>query len=178
MELYELKHCPEFRNYFGDNMKNIFLILTFAVFALSACIPATSEPNMDEPVMNESITNTETVTPQVDKPVSTITPVDSNLLIGNVYLDSTELLTLESTPLQFMLALKGSLPTPCNQLRVDVSRPDSENKIIVDVYSVTKPDEICAQVLQPFEENFPLGSFPAGHYTLWVNGELVTEFDA
>ena len=93
-------------------------------------------------------------------------------------LNSSELLTLESSPLQFTLALKGSLPTPCNQLRVDVSPPDSENKIIVDVYSVVKADEICAQVVEPFEENVPLGSFPAGHYTLWVNGELVTEFDA
>jgi len=25
--------------------------------------------------------------------------------------------------------------------------------------------------------NFPLGSFPPGHYTLWVNGEKVAEFD-
>ncbi len=105
-------------------------------------------------------------------------PGDGALTRGNVYLDSTELRTMESYPLQFMLALKGNLPTPCNQLRVAVSLPDSENKIIVDVYSEIQADAICAQVLQPFEENFPLGSFPAGHYTLWVNGELVTEFDA
>jgi hypothetical protein len=70
------------------------------------------------------------------------------------------------------------LPTPCNQLRGDISPPDSENKIVVDVYSVVEADAICAQVVEPFEENFPLGSFPAGHYTLWVNGELVAEFDA
>jgi hypothetical protein len=37
---------------------------------------------------------------------------------------------------------------------------------------------ICTQVVKPFEENVPLGSFPAGHYMLWVNEEMVTEFDA
>lgn len=105
-------------------------------------------------------------------------PGDGALTRGNVYLDSTDLLTMESYPLQFMLALKGSLPTPCHQLRVFANHPDAENKIIVDVYSVTQADTMCAQVLQPFEVNFPLGSFPAGHYTLWVNGQLIAEFDA
>lgn len=97
---------------------------------------------------------------------------------GNVYLDSTDLLTMESYPLQFMLVLKGNLPTPCHHLRVAVSLPDTQNKIIIDVYSVTDPNAICTQVMEPFEENIPLGSFPTGHYTLWVNGEQVAEFDS
>lgn len=105
-------------------------------------------------------------------------PGDGALTRGNVYLDSTELLTLESYPLQFTLALKGNLPTPCNQLRVSTSPPDSENKIVVDVYSVLSADTICTQALEPFEENVPLGSFPAGHYALWVNGQQIAEFDA
>ena len=156
-------------------MKKILFALAIIVFTLSACRPVTNVP---------PTTNIETATPQVGEPgpspIPTFTaiPTDENLVRGNAFVDSAELLTLESYPLQFMLALKGSLPTPCNQLRVDVSPPDSENKIVVDVYSVVKADEICAQVVEPFEENVPLGSFPAGHYTLWVNGELVTEFDA
>jgi hypothetical protein len=105
-------------------------------------------------------------------------PADSNPLRGNVYLDSTELLTLESFPLQFTLVFKGNLPTPCHQLHVEVSPPDSENRINVDAYSVVQTDMACVQVLEPFEQNLPLGSFPAGHYTLWANGELIAEFDA
>jgi len=150
-------------------MKKIYLMLAVVIFMLTACAPATDEPVINKP--------TSTTTPQASDPRPTST-VDPNLLRGNVYLDSMELLTLESYPLQFMLALKGNLPTPCNQLRVDVSPPDSENKILVDVYSVAQADMICAQMLQPFEENFPLGSFPAGHYTLWVNGKMIAEFDA
>jgi hypothetical protein len=149
-------------------MKKILFALTAIVFTLSACAPVTNVPPVD----------IQTATPQGSETSPSPIPTDSNFVRGNVFVDSTDLLILESYPLQFMLALKGSLPTPCNQLRVDVSPPDSENKISVDVYSVVPADAICAQVLEPFEENFPLGSFPAGHYTLWVNGELVTEFDA
>jgi hypothetical protein len=96
----------------------------------------------------------------------------------SVYLDSVDLLTMESNPLQFSLALAGNLPTPCNQLRVAVSPPNAENQILVDVYSLSTPGTICAEVLQPFSQNVPLGSFPAGHYTVWVNGRQMGEFDA
>jgi hypothetical protein len=146
--------------------KNLFA-LALVVFTLNACGPVTRVP----PAINS-----EMVTPQVIE--STSAPADSNLTRGNVYLDSTELLTLESNPLRFTLALKGNLPTPCNELHVEVSPPNAENKIMVDVYSTAPTDTMCAEVLQPFEENFPLGSFAAGHYTLWVNDQQVAEFDA
>ena len=29
-----------------------------------------------------------------------------------------------------------------------------------------------------FDVEIPLGSFPAGHYSLYINGELLGEFDA
>jgi hypothetical protein len=32
-------------------------------------------------------------------------------------------------------------------------------------------------LLTPQEMNISLGSFPAGHYTVWVNGQQVGEFD-
>jgi hypothetical protein len=148
-------------------MKKIPFILMVALFAITACTPATAQPTVtDEP-------------PPTQQPSDSIpVPSDSNLVRGNVILESTDLLTLESFPLQFILVLKGGLPTPCNELRVAVSPPDSNNKIVVDVYSVSDPNAICAQVVEPFEENFPLGSFPTGHYTLWVNGEQVAEFDS
>jgi hypothetical protein len=120
----------------------------------------------------------QTDTSQIDEPTLPSLPADSNSLHSNVQLDSVELLTMESYPLQFMLALKGSLPTPYNQLRVEVNPPDPENKIKVDVYSVANLDEICIEVLEPFEVNHPLGSFPTGRYTFWVNGEKIAEFQS
>ena len=77
-----------------------------------------------------------------------------------------------------MLQLKGELPTPCNKLRIATNPPDTDNKVVVDVYSVVNPAEICIQVLAPFEVAFPLGSYNAGKYSLWVNGEMIAEFQA
>jgi hypothetical protein len=75
-----------------------------------------------------------------------------------------------------MLNLKGTLSTPCHHLRAKVNQPDAENRIQVEVYSIHDPDEICIQMLEEYETNIPLGSFPDGSYTIWVNGEQVGEF--
>ena len=90
----------------------------------------------------------------------------------------TDLLAMESFPVQFSLLLKGNLPTPCHELRAVYYEPDADNKIKLEIYSVAKLDAVCVQMLQPFEQGIYLGSFPSGHYTVWVNGEQVAEFDA
>ena len=105
-------------------------------------------------------------------------PDDTALTRGVVYLDSKEIVVMESDPVQITLVLKGSLPTPCNQLRVLANLPDEQNHIQVDVYSVIDPTQMCAQVLKPFDANIGLGSFPTGHYSVWVNGESIGEFDS
>jgi hypothetical protein len=94
-----------------------------------------------------------------------------------VFLNEASLTIRESFPPQISLTLAGDLPTPCNQLRVAIGSPDSEHKIMVDVYSLVNPSQVCVQVLEPFEESIDLGTFPGGHYTVWVNGEMAGEFD-
>jgi len=84
----------------------------------------------------------------------------------------------ETDPMQVILHLKGSLPNPCYHLRVDPSQPDDQKHIQVEVYSVVKPGEVCTDVIQNFVVDIPLGSFPAGHYSIYVNEELLGEFDA
>lgn len=103
---------------------------------------------------------------------------DAGLSIGNVYMDSAELLILESYPIQVNLYISGNLPTPCNQLRVKVNDPDASNRIYIEVYSVSNPDTICVQVLQPFDTTISLGSFSPGHYKVYLNGEMIGEFDS
>jgi hypothetical protein len=105
-------------------------------------------------------------------------PDDSKLIRGNVFIREASLVIRESFPPQISLALSGDLPTPCNQLRAETGQPDQENKIMVDVYSVIDPNRVCTQVLQPFEEHIDLGTFPTGHYTVWVNSEMAGEFDS
>lgn len=150
--------------------------MTFITFALMLILAACS-PSSDLPVFNDSpVSSDDTPAPQMKdfRPK----PEDEKMMRNNVYLDSTDLLTLESYPLQFMLTISGNLPTPCHQLRVMTNPPDAENRIHIEVYSVTNPDAMCAEVLQPFNVNISLGSFPEGEYTLWINGELAAEFQA
>ena len=105
---------------------------------------------------------------------------DKSMDRGNAFveIDSSSVVLLESDPMQVKLHLKGSLPNPCYQLRVDPSQPDDQKHIQVEVYSVVKPGEMCTEVLQGFDVEIPLGSFSAGHYFIYINGELLGEFDA
>ncbi len=174
-------------------MKRLFQIL-LTISLLAACAPGLKNPDAPKTPQGANPNEpTGTDIPPLLDPDGIITnddPLDlkfedtiprrgdDTLLRGTVYLDSIDLLTLESYPLQFNLALTGNLPTPCHELRVSVLPPDENNRILVDVYSLSTPDKICIQVLQPFSQTLSLGSFPSGHYTLWVNGEQVIEFDA
>lgn len=107
-------------------------------------------------------------------------PGDANLKRGEVFVDlaASELLTTTTEPHQASATLKGNLPTPCHQLRVVVKQPDANKTINLEVYSVVDPAVICTDVLQPFEATIPLGEYSGGHYSVYVNGELLGEFDA
>ena len=158
-------------------MKTILTFL-FVTLLLSACrigpsTPITGPVSPDEPVTSEA-PGTGEPAPQPYLPQ----PGDAGLIRGAAFIESSNLLILESYPVQIVLALTGSLPTPCNELRVATNPPDSRNQIQVEVYSVIEPDQMCAEVLEPFELNVGLGSFPSGHYSVWVNGEMVGEFDS
>jgi len=95
---------------------------------------------------------------------------------GAVYLRETAVYIMESYPIQVMLEMKGDLPTPCHELRATVSKPDNQNRIMVELYSLVDPGLACIQVLDPFDVKVSLGSFTKGAYTVWVNGENVEEF--
>jgi hypothetical protein len=151
----------------------IFLLLVILVVSCSHRIEPTSEP--DTAVTNPPVDNMPTNEP-IANPFAP-QPGDADLTRGNVYINEASLIIRESFPPQISLTLAGDLPTPCNQLRAEVNPPDAENKIVVDVYSVVDPNQVCVQVLEPFEESIDLGTYPTGHYTVWVNGEMAGEFD-
>jgi hypothetical protein len=146
------------------------LIALLTLTLLAACAPTPTQ-SPDTPVDSDT-------PPNGLPPIYAPRPGDDQLQRGEVYLDSVDLLTMESYPLQFSLILKGNLPTPCHEIRVVYNEPDADNRINLEVYSVTDPNGVCVQVLERFEQNVSLGSFPSGHYTIWVNGKQVAEFDA
>ena len=104
-------------------------------------------------------------------------PEDKKLVSGPAFIESADVDTVESNSSQVQLVVIGNLPTPCHALRMVVSDPDKENKIAINAYSVTDPETMCIQVLEPFSVIVPLKNLEAGKYTVVVNGEQVAEFE-
>jgi hypothetical protein len=92
-------------------------------------------------------------------------------------LENSQLVVMESYPIQVSVNLKGNLPDPCHELRVQVTPVNAQNQVKLDVYSVVDSTKACITVLQPFEVTVPIGSYTSGHYSVYVNDQLLGEFD-
>jgi len=106
------------------------------------------------------------------------TPEDDKLTRADVNVDMAEsqLVSL-GLPIGDAASLQGNLPDPCHALRIVLTPADSQNKIDLEVYSVYDPQTMCIQVIAPFQVVVSLGNNPAGHYSVYVNGQLLGEFD-
>ncbi|MCS6910752.1 MAG: hypothetical protein NZM11_09330 [Anaerolineales bacterium] len=156
-----------------------FLLPTAAL--LAACAPATLPADSgvkdiptappDEAVSRPDAGASPQPVAEPDDP-SAPRPSDAALSRGQAFVDSYEVLTLETFPPQYRIRVKGTLPTPCHQLRMAVSPPDAAGNIEVEVYSVVDPNVTCAQVLQDFEHSVSLGNLPPGReYVVLVNDQ-------
>ncbi len=150
-------------------MKRLSLTLLFFILGLAACNPVSSPEEI--PVSSETPASGELppYAPQAG---------DEQLIRGEVYLDSHDLLILESFPPQYMLTLAGSLPTPCHQLRAMITANETAGRVDVELYTLADPEVMCVQVLEPFELNLPLGSFAAGTVQVYLNNEKIAEITA
>ena len=145
-------------------MKTLNRILLFVLAALlfTACSPkATPTPSI--------VPGNNPYAPQAS---------DSALMRGEVTIDSASLNVGESQPLQVTLNFAYFQPTPCFQLRVEVSQPDAQNRIDVNAYAVAEKNKACTlmALATPLQATLDLGSFPQGQYSVWLNGKQVGEF--
>lgn len=90
---------------------------------------------------------------------------------GPVFIDATEILYLESFPVQVRLVVRGSLPTPCHEAVWQVD--DLGATIDVRLWSSAPLGQDCVQVLEPFEVSIPLGSFETSTSAVVLNGEEI-----
>ncbi len=90
---------------------------------------------------------------------------------GLVFVESTEILYLESFPVQVRLAVLGSLSTPCHEVRWEVE--DLGWAVDVRFWSEADPAQDCVQVLEPLEISIPLGSFESASSPVLLNGEQI-----
>ena len=156
--------------------------LTLMTTILVACGALSISPGEGEPTESLSdvpreMTKFATSLPQGGTPIESLFG-PGELIRDPVFMepDSSHILLLESYPVQVILELEGFLPTPCHRLQVEVAEPDDENRIYVEVYSLTDPNMECIQVLKDFNESVLLGKFTTGSYTVWLNSENMGEF--
>ena len=104
---------------------------------------------------------------------------DSALMVGDITIDSTSVFLAKSQPPQLMVNFGYFQPTPCYQLRVEISRPDAENHIALKAYAVAEKDKACTlmALATPLQASLDLGSFPSGHYVVFLNDNQIGEFD-
>ena len=90
--------------------------------------------------------------------------------IGLATVEEIDILTLESFPVQIFVIASGYLPNPCTEIyQISQEREGNTFFITIETYC---SQEVCIQVIAPFEETIPLGVYglPAGTYTVEVNG--------
>ncbi len=160
----------------------LFLIGSLLVSCAPLQAPATETPT---PTANTPAIPTATQAASPTSPVETATRPSSpvigtveptqnggSMVKGSVVIESAGV-TYDQNLKQAVLNLSGSLPTPCHQLSDTVSKPDGQNNIHVEVFSLVDPKINCTQVIKPFEASYPLGNLPPGQYTVYVNGSQV-----
>lgn len=90
---------------------------------------------------------------------------------GQAIVDSIQVLTLESFPVQVNVLARGELPDGCTTIDEVISqRVESDYRVVIT--TLRQPDAVCTQAVVPFEETIPLdvANLPAGTYTVSVNG--------
>ena len=105
---------------------------------------------------------------------------DINLMAGDLTIDSSSVFLAKSQPPQVMVNFAYFQPTPCYQLRVEISAPDANKHINLKAYAVAEKDKPCAlmALATPLQASLNLGSFPRGHYFVVLNGNQIGEFDS
>ncbi|RXA19785.1 hypothetical protein EQO05_08040 [Methanosarcina sp. MSH10X1] len=100
---------------------------------------------------------------------------------GTANVESIQILTLESFPVQIQVIAEGYLPDGCTE--IDEIKTEREGNAFNINMSTKRPtDAICTQAIESFTETIPLEveGLKAGNYTVNVNGvtgsfELATD---
>ena len=90
---------------------------------------------------------------------------------GVANVESIEILTLESFPVQIQVIAEGYLPDGCTE--IDEIKTETEgNTFNINITTKRPKDAMCTQAIESFTETIPLEvqGLSAGNYTVNVNG--------
>lgn len=149
-------------NKFLKNIKITMIICLICAIILSGCV-------------NKGQSNTET------KPASNATPSgnssgsqgteDEEYVYGTATVETIQVMTLESFPVQIHVVAQGYLPDSCTE--IDKIKTEREgNNFNINISTKRPKDAMCTQVIVPFNETITLDvqGLKAGNYTVNVNG--------
>lgn len=107
--------------------------------------------------------------PTVETPQATNTPAEP--IFGEALIDSIQVITSESFPVQIEVRVRGQLQDGCTSLDEIITERNG-NDFQVRITTVRPADQICTQATVPYEEVVPLdvSNLVAGTYTVSVNG--------
>lgn len=146
------------------------LVLIVTLFAAACAVDSTDEPV--DPGLPAPTLPPDTGVPS-DKPPAESEKIPDNA--GEVFIDSIDLMILESFPIQVRVAVEGTLPTPCHGL--SWVQADDGTTIDITVFSIEPgPAVSCIAVVEPFSLSIDVGSFADESRTVVVNGEVVGDF--
>ena len=94
-----------------------------------------------------------------------------DLIIQKAIVNEVSIVMLELFPVQVRVTAKGDLRNGCEEI-YEILSEKNNNAFIITMNAAAPKDEICTQVLRPFEETFALDvvGLSAGTYTVDVNG--------
>ncbi|AKB82938.1 hypothetical protein MSBR3_2360 [Methanosarcina barkeri 3] len=142
------------------------VLLTTFVIILSGCIGEEQNKTESGNTTNDSQGVTETN--------SSHGTTGGDYVYGTAKVESVQIVTLESFPVQIQVIAKGYLPDGCTE--IDEIKNESKGNVFNINISTKRPrDAFCTQATKNFTETIPLEvrGLKAGNYTVNVNG--VTE---
>ncbi len=90
---------------------------------------------------------------------------------GTATVESIQIMTLESFPVQIRVVTEGYLPDGCTEID-EITAKREGNTFNVNISTRRPKDAICTEAIVPFSETIPLDvhGLKAGNYTVNVNG--------
>ena len=146
----------------NNTVLGIFVLLTIVIVTIATFSLGCAEP----PTVpdNETETNDQ---------------ANDEYVYNNAVVEDTEILILESFPVQIHVIATGYLPDGCTQIHEkNIEFDDEENAFTVNITTARLADAICTEAIVPFETTIVLDVYglEKGIYTVDVNG-IRNEFE-
>jgi hypothetical protein len=146
------------------------ILIALVVLVLSSCSNQGAEEPAPATVPDTSADTTLVEEATSTPDLATVTPL-AEPIYGQAVVESVEVLTTDSDPVQIVVLLEGTLPDDCAV--IDEIAVQREGDVVnLSVITVTDPGQSCSETAVPFEEAVPLDAsgLEAGTYTISVNG--------